>query len=104
MQPRFWEPLPISAAHGRGLRTLEDTIGNLFPEALTEEEEAARGLVVSVVGRPNVGKSTLISNSREERVVVFDQAGTTQDSIFIPYERDGQRFTLVDDGVATWWS
>ena len=93
----FGEPLPISAAHGRGLRALEDTIGNLFPEALTEEEEAARGLVVSVVGRPNVGKSTLINRMLgEERVVVFDQAGTTRDSIFIPYERDGQRYTLVD--------
>ena len=89
--------MPISAAHEPGLRTLEDTIGNLFPEALTEEEEAARGLVVSVVGRPNVGKSTLINRMLgEERVVVFDQAGTTRDSIFIPYERDGQRYTLVD--------
>ena len=53
--------------------------------------------VIALVGRPNVGKSTLINRLMgEERVVAFDMPGTTRDSIFIPFERDGQRYTFID--------
>lgn len=93
--------VPISASHGRGVRQLVELIMARLPAdpelALTDEERAARGIVIGVVGRPNVGKSTLVNRMLgEDRVVVFDQAGTTRDSIFIPYERDGTRYTLVD--------
>ena len=52
---------------------------------------------MAVVGRPNVGKSTLVNRILgEQRVVVFDEAGTTRDSIYIPFERDGETYTLID--------
>ena len=57
----------------------------------------APGIRVAVVGRPNVGKSTLVNRMLgEERVIAFDQPGTTRDSIYIPFERDGQAYTLID--------
>jgi GTP-binding protein len=66
-------------------------------DAPEQAEDAARGVQIAVVGRPNVGKSTLINRLLgEERVVAFDQPGTTRDSIFIPFERDGRRYTLID--------
>jgi GTP-binding protein len=56
-----------------------------------------KGIKISIVGRPNVGKSTLVNRMLgEERVVVYDQAGTTRDSIYIPYEREGEVYTLID--------
>ncbi|NIQ94993.1 MAG: GTP-binding protein, partial [Desulfuromonadales bacterium] len=66
-----------------------------------EEAPAAggehEGIRMAVVGRPNVGKSTLVNRLLgEERVVVFDEAGTTRDSIYIPFERDGKRYTIID--------
>ena len=61
------------------------------------EAEEARGIKMAVVGRPNVGKSTLVNRMLgEDRVVVFDQAGTTRDSIYIPFEREGQEYTIID--------
>src|SRR5690606_32647989 len=55
------------------------------------------GTKIAVIGRPNVGKSTLVNRMLgEDRVVVFDQAGTTRDSIYIPYERHGKPYTLID--------
>jgi len=95
-------PHSIAAAHGRGVRTLMETALLRVPstaEAATplelQSEEA--GIRVAVVGRPNVGKSTLVNRILgEERVVVYDLPGTTRDSIFIPFERDDQRFTLID--------
>lgn len=91
------EPVAISATHGRGVKELMDRADELLP-AKTEQKEALEpGIAIAVVGRPNVGKSTLVNRLLgEERVVVFDQPGTTRDSIFIPFERSGQKFTLID--------
>lgn len=96
-------PLPIAAVHGRGVTQLMEIVLEAFPlpEALTEEEEeaeiAAKGVKIAIVGRPNVGKSTLVNRMLgEERVIVFDLPGTTRDSIYIPLERRGQKYTLID--------
>lgn len=92
------EPVAIAASHGRGVRGLISEVLAQFPTE-EEEEEAAEGqrIRVAVVGRPNVGKSTLVNRILgEERVVVFDMPGTTRDSIYIPFERDGQQYTLID--------
>jgi GTP-binding protein len=86
----------ISAAHGSGISSLLEII--LAPFAL-EEEEAPQDQVIKIAfaGRPNVGKSTLINRILgEERVVVYDMPGTTRDSISIPFERDEQRYVLID--------
>jgi GTP-binding protein len=67
------------------------------PDDEEEAEDAEQGIKVAIVGRPNVGKSTLVNRILgEERVVVFDMPGTTRDSIYIPFERDGQKYTLID--------
>lgn len=86
----------IAASHGRGVTQLMALILSALP-APTEPEEVHPGIKIAVVGRPNVGKSTLINRLLgEERVVVYDQPGTTRDSIYIPMERDGKRYTLID--------
>lgn len=93
------EPVQIAATHGRGVKELLAQIDTLIPpdEEETEEEEEDKGISIAVVGRPNVGKSTLVNRLLgEERVVVFDEAGTTRDSIYIPFERNEQKFTLID--------
>ncbi|MDU3901180.1 MAG: ribosome biogenesis GTPase Der, partial [Haemophilus haemolyticus] len=74
----------------------EDTA--LIDEALEEsEEEQDKNIKIAIVGRPNVGKSTLTNRILgEDRVVVYDMPGTTRDSIYIPMERDGQQYTLID--------
>ncbi len=96
------EPLTIAAAHGRGVSALIeltlDELGVAHPEEGEERErEYDDSIRIAIVGRPNVGKSTLVNRMLgEERVVVFDQAGTTRDSIYIPYERDEQAYTLID--------
>ncbi len=90
----------VSAAHGQGLRPLLDLA--LGPYAAAQEEEAAQdkdngAIKLAVAGRPNVGKSTLINTwLGEERLVAFDQPGTTRDAIVVPFERHGQRFELID--------
>ncbi|MFZ5593421.1 MAG: ribosome biogenesis GTPase Der [Pseudomonadota bacterium] len=90
------QPWAVSAAHGDGVSRLMDAVLATLPAA-EEEEEAEPGIKVAVVGRPNVGKSTLINRILgEERVLAFDQPGTTRDSIYIPCERAGQRYTLID--------
>ena len=91
-------PVAISAAHGEGVRELIDAVLADFPEAAREAEgHAPRHPRVSVVGRPNVGKSTLINALvGEERVIASDQPGTTRDSIDVPFERAGRLYTLVD--------
>lgn len=93
------KPLAIAASHGIGVPELLEAAYALLPPAETEAEaeEAAPGIRVAIIGRPNVGKSTLVNRLLgEERVVVFDQPGTTRDSIFIPFERDGRQYTLID--------
>ncbi|QEQ97652.1 ribosome biogenesis GTPase Der [Neptunomonas concharum] len=91
------EPIPIAAAHNRGVRSLIDTSLADFPDADDIDSRTSTGVRIAIVGRPNVGKSTLVNRLLgEERVVVYDEAGTTRDSIYIPYEREGQAYTLID--------
>ena len=89
------EPYPMAASHGRGLSNLLDDLTATIPEQ--EPEETPDGLKLAVIGRPNVGKSTLVNRLLgEERVVVYDMPGTTRDSIYIPCERDGKNYVLID--------
>ncbi len=91
------EPVQIAATHGRGVKELLAQIDTLIPPTEEEIAEEEKGISIAVVGRPNVGKSTLVNRLLgEERVVVFDQAGTTRDSIYVPFERNNQKFTLID--------
>ena len=93
------EPYAIAAAHGRGVRALINQVLGEIPEeeSLSEEEEAQQGIRIAIVGRPNVGKSTLVNRILgEERVVAYDMPGTTRDTIHLPFERDGQTYTLID--------
>ncbi|TPE54477.1 ribosome biogenesis GTPase Der [Maribrevibacterium harenarium] len=91
----------IAAAHGKGVRQLIDVVLAPFIEQVEAAREAiqidAKGIRIGVIGRPNVGKSTLVNRMLgEDRVVVFDMPGTTRDSIYIPYERHGKPYTLID--------
>ncbi len=88
----------IAAAHGRGVKALLEQVLMEVPESPEEtEQNNARGLKMAIIGRPNVGKSTLVNRMLgEDRVVVFDLPGTTRDSIYIDYERDGKNYTLID--------
>jgi GTP-binding protein len=93
------QPLPIAASQNRGVTLLiEEVLSELPPKALDElPEEFKHSTKIAVVGRPNVGKSTLVNRMLgEDRVVVYDEAGTTRDSIYIPYERNGETYTLID--------
>jgi GTP-binding protein len=91
---------PVSAAHGQGIRALVELA--LAPLHLPELDEAdaqsgVGTIKLAVAGRPNVGKSTLINTwLGEERLVAFDLPGTTRDAISVPFERDGQKFELID--------
>jgi GTP-binding protein len=90
------EPHAISAAHGEGVTALiEEVLAALppgEPGGIPEE-----GIRVAVIGRPNTGKSTLVNRLLgEERMLVYDEPGTTRDSVFVPFERDGRRYTLID--------
>ena len=91
------QPYAISSSHGDGIAPLMEELLAEIPEIDDEEPEADSGIKLAIVGRPNVGKSTLINRLMgEERVIAFDLPGTTRDSIFIPFERDGQRYTFID--------
>jgi len=101
----FKDVFAIAAAHGRGVTQMISALLKTFPkdDETDEEDEShipveyADSIRIAFVGRPNVGKSTLINRIMgEERVVAFDQPGTTRDSIYVPYERDGQKYTLID--------
>ncbi len=118
----FWqlglgEPIPIAAAHGRGVASLMHRVFEALPdesqgeternaeladtgeagEATDSDGELPEAIRIAFIGRPNVGKSTLINRLLgEERVVVYDQPGTTRDSIEIPFERDGEHYVLID--------
>lgn len=98
---------PITATHGRGVRQLmEAVVAKLVQiqnskivdeDALEANQPVQGGIKIAVVGRPNVGKSTLVNRMLgEERVVVYDEPGTTRDSIYINYERHGKNYTLID--------
>ncbi len=94
------KPLAISSAHGDNVADCIDLVLSNLPQAEESEEtdlDDHPGIRVAVIGRPNVGKSTLINRMiGEERVVAFDLPGTTRDSIFVPFKRDGQEYTLID--------
>jgi GTP-binding protein len=97
------EPVAVSAAHGDRISALMDEVLAPFAdiddvdadESATDED--AKVLRIAVIGRPNVGKSTLINRLiGEDRLVVFDQPGTTRDSVAVPFERDGKNYVLID--------
>ena len=94
------EPHPVSAAHGQGIRSLVDAIAEDFEPFNAADEfgdGVERPIRLAVAGRPNVGKSTLINTwLGEERLIAFDQPGTTRDAIHVPFERAGQKFELID--------
>jgi GTP-binding protein len=94
------EPHPVSAAHGQGIRSLLDAVLDDFPEPEDDDENednANAPIRLTVAGRPNVGKSTLINAwLGEERLVAFDMPGTTRDAIRVPLERNGQKFEVID--------
>ena len=92
-------PLPISAAHGDGVRELMDLVLASFPleDEAGPAEGSGRSPRIAVVGRPNAGKSTLVNAIiGEERVIVFDQPGTTRDSIYVDFQRGGKPYTMID--------
>jgi GTPase len=90
------EPVPISGAHGEGVRELMELALEPFPEAV-EAVDADKRPRIAIVGRPNVGKSTLVNALvGEERVITFDQPGTTRDSIHVDFQRAGRQYTLID--------
>lgn len=87
----------IAASHGRGVHQMMNQVLVNFPEDEEQVEDPEAGIKIAIVGRPNVGKSTLVNRLLgEDRVVVFDMPGTTRDSIYIPFERQGERYTLID--------
>ena len=95
------DPYVISAAHGDGVHDLvNEALDLAFAQRPADEEELEkpdRGIKIALVGRPNVGKSTLINTLvGEQRVIAFDMPGTTRDSIEVPFERDGKQYTLID--------
>jgi GTP-binding protein len=111
------ESLAIAGAHGRGITQMLEAVLGTFPKDATEPEEGEEeevvlegqeakripgpsekdGIKLAIIGRPNVGKSTLVNRMLgEDRVIVYDQPGTTRDSIYIPFERDDEKYTLID--------
>jgi GTPase len=89
-------PVAISAAHSQGMiELIEAALSGLEAQALEPEESGA--IRVAVIGRPNVGKSTLVNRLiGDERVIASEQPGTTRDSILVPFHRDGRDFVLID--------
>ena len=109
--------IPIAGAHGRGISQMLEIALREFPrdedeleegaevEEVAEGQEAKRipgpsekdGIKIAIIGRPNVGKSTLVNRMLgEDRVIVYDEPGTTRDSIYIPFERNEEKYTLID--------
>lgn len=92
----FGDPIGISGSHGTGIGDLLDAVVERLPDK-TDEEYDEDVIRVALIGRPNVGKSSLVNAILgEERVIVSDVAGTTRDAIDTPFERDGQRYVLID--------
>jgi len=93
------EPVAVSAAHGDRISALMDEVLADFETPADEEidEDDDEELRIAVIGRPNVGKSTLVNRLLgEERLVVFDQPGTTRDSVAVPFERNDRKYVLID--------
>ena len=92
------EPVAIAAVHGRGVKGLINAVLKTLPEVMAEDaDDRDKGVQIAVVGRPNVGKSTLVNRLLgEERMVTFDQPGTTRDSVFISFTHAGRPYTLID--------
>ena len=102
------EPVAVSAAHGDRISALMDEVLAPWVEDIDADDELEEGepgddieekkpLRIAVIGRPNVGKSTLINRLLgEDRLVVYDQPGTTRDSVAVPFERDGKSYVLID--------
>jgi GTP-binding protein len=91
------DPLSISASHGENVTDLMDYVLDSLPATVEREGDAEHHTKIAVVGRPNVGKSTLVNAFLgEERVIVFDQPGTTRDSIYIDFNAGGRGYTLID--------
>lgn len=92
------EIFATTATHGRGVKSMMEEVLAEIPE--TDESlvpQVASGIKIAIVGRPNVGKSTLVNRMLgEERVVVYDEPGTTRDSVYINYERFDKPYTLID--------
>ena len=87
---------PLSATHGDGVHKLIDDVLRSFSTTPDEDEEGEK-VTFAIVGRPNVGKSTLVNTILgEERVIAFNEPGTTRDSIYIDFERNDQKFTIID--------
>nr|MBP7627836.1 ribosome biogenesis GTPase Der [Zoogloea sp.] len=91
------DPLCISSAHGDNVHALMELVLESFPADEDDDEADEKGPRVAIVGRPNVGKSTLVNTLiGEERVIAFDMPGTTRDAIEVPFERNGKHYTLID--------
>jgi GTPase len=92
------EPLSVSSAHGEGVKDLIELALENFPEIIDDEEKRHdKTPRIAIVGRPNVGKSTLVNALLgEERVIAFDEPGTTRDSIEIDLEKDGKNYVIID--------
>lgn len=92
------DPLSISSAHGEGVKDIIELALEHLPEPETDEEQRADKIPrIAIVGRPNVGKSTLVNALLgEDRVIAFDEPGTTRDSIEIELEKDGKRYSIID--------
>ena len=91
------EPLGITASQRGGINDLMTEVLPELDESEIEDEEEDLGIKIAIVGKPNVGKSTLINRILgEERVLAYDMPGTTRDSIYVPFERRGQRYTFID--------
>jgi len=90
-------PLAISASHGQGCEELmEQVLAGLEPQQ-SADDTTPDAIRIAIIGRPNVGKSTLVNRLLgEERVIASEEPGTTRDSILVPFERDGRRFLLID--------
>ena len=95
------ESFTIAAAHGRGVRSMLNELEDIHPQlkaaSHAEEDNSQLSTRIAFIGRPNVGKSTLINRLLgDERVVAFDKPGTTRDTIEVPFEKDGKHYTLID--------
>jgi GTP-binding protein len=92
------DPLSVSSAHGEGVKDLVELALEDFPELDADAKNRKdRHPKIAIVGRPNVGKSTLVNALLgEDRMIAFDEAGTTRDSIYAELEKDGKQYTIID--------